>query len=100
LDFLTNAWVDWSDFLVAHWGQLEEGSFRWPLIQHGHYGSHLGFGSVDYLTNAYRLIRFFWCLIWVIFTMFHFSLNLIVHTPTDNVPISICHALRCPCFVF
>jgi hypothetical protein len=28
LDFLTNAWVDWSDFLVAHWGQLEEGSFR------------------------------------------------------------------------
>jgi hypothetical protein len=27
IDFLTNAWVDWSDFLVAHWGQLEEGSF-------------------------------------------------------------------------
>jgi hypothetical protein len=20
LDFLTNAWIDWSDFLVAHWG--------------------------------------------------------------------------------
>jgi hypothetical protein len=20
VDFLTNAWVDWSDFLVAHWG--------------------------------------------------------------------------------
>jgi hypothetical protein len=20
IDFLTNAWVDWSDFLVAHWG--------------------------------------------------------------------------------
>jgi hypothetical protein len=28
VDFLTNAWVDWSDFLVAHWGWLEEGSFR------------------------------------------------------------------------
>jgi hypothetical protein len=40
--------VDWSDFLVAHWGQLEKGSFRWPmppLIQHGLYGTHLGFGS-------------------------------------------------------
>jgi hypothetical protein len=20
VDFLINAWVDWSDFLVAHWG--------------------------------------------------------------------------------
>jgi hypothetical protein len=20
VDFLTNAWVDWSNFLVAHWG--------------------------------------------------------------------------------
>jgi hypothetical protein len=33
--------------LVAHWGRLEEGSFRWPvppLIQHGHYGSYLRFG--------------------------------------------------------
>jgi hypothetical protein len=20
VDFLTDAWVDWSDFLVAHWG--------------------------------------------------------------------------------
>jgi hypothetical protein len=39
--------VDWSEFLVPHWG----------------------------------------------------SLNLIVHTPTDNVPIGgICHALHCPCF--
>jgi hypothetical protein len=41
VDYLTNACVDWSDFLVAHWG---------PSI----------------------------------FTMFHFSLNLIFHTPTDN----------------
>jgi hypothetical protein len=28
IDFLTNAWVDWSYLLVAHWGRLEEGSFR------------------------------------------------------------------------
>jgi hypothetical protein len=36
LDFLTNGWFDWSDCLVAHWGWLEESSFRWsapPLIQ-------------------------------------------------------------------
>jgi hypothetical protein len=103
-DFLTNAWVDWSNFLVAHWAWLEEGSFRWsppPLIQDGRYALHLGFGlhwfsaqrlgrlvsffggnwwkvpfddrssniaataaifnlvSVDYLTNACRLVRLF-----------------------------------------
>jgi hypothetical protein len=43
----------------------------------------------------------FLCLIGgsLIFTMFYFSLNLIVQTPTDNVPNGgICHALRCPCF--
>jgi hypothetical protein len=28
IDFLTNAWVDWSDFLVAHWRYLEEGYLR------------------------------------------------------------------------
>jgi hypothetical protein len=51
--------------------------------------------SVNYLTNACRLVRFFGA---SIFTLFHFSLNLIVHTPTDNVPIGgICHALCCPC---
>jgi hypothetical protein len=41
---VTNAWVDWSDFSVAYWGYLEEGSFLWsapPLIQAGR---HLGFG--------------------------------------------------------
>jgi hypothetical protein len=54
--------------LVAHWGQLEEGSFWWPLIQHGHNGSHLGFGfrrlSDERLSTAH----------WgsSIFTMFHF----------------------------
>jgi hypothetical protein len=57
IDFLTNAWVDWSDFFVPHLGSS-------------------------------------------IFTMFHFSLSLIVYTPTDNVPIGgicIAIALRCPC---
>jgi hypothetical protein len=47
VDYRTNAWVDWSDFSVAHWGWLEEGSFRWsapPHIQDGRYGRHLGFG--------------------------------------------------------
>jgi hypothetical protein len=28
IDFMTNVWVDWSVFLVAHWGCLVEGSFR------------------------------------------------------------------------
>jgi hypothetical protein len=58
VDYLTNACIDWSDFLVAHWGSS-------------------------------------------IFTMFHFSLNLIFHTPTDNFPLGgICHALCCPCFLY
>jgi hypothetical protein len=51
--------------------------------------------SIDYLTNASRLVPHWGS---SIFTMFHFSLSLIVHTPTDNIPIrGICHALRCPC---
>jgi hypothetical protein len=59
----TNTWVDWSDFSVAYWGWLEEGSF-WSsalqLIQDGHYGRHLGFGF--YRLEEKRLghlIRFF-----------------------------------------
>jgi hypothetical protein len=33
--------------------------------------------------------------------MFHFSLSLIFHTPTDNFPLGgICHALRCPCYFY
>jgi hypothetical protein len=27
-DFLTNAWVDWSDFLVAHWGNWRKVPFE------------------------------------------------------------------------
>jgi hypothetical protein len=35
-----------------------------------------------------------------IFTMFHFSLSLIFHAPTDNFPLGgICHTLRCPCLM-
>jgi hypothetical protein len=43
IGFLTShAWVDWSDFSVAYWGWLEEGSFRWS--KHGRYDCQLGFG--------------------------------------------------------
>jgi hypothetical protein len=49
--------------LVAHWGWLEEGSFRWPvplLIQHGHYGSHLGFAFRRLSDECLcRLVQFF-----------------------------------------
>jgi hypothetical protein len=88
VNYRTNAWVDWSDFSVAYWGWLEEGSFRWsapPLIQDGRYGCHLGFGfrrlqdkrlgrlirffcgqdlaSIDFLTNAWVDWSDFWWLI-------------------------------------
>jgi hypothetical protein len=64
VNYRTNAWVDWSDFSVAYWGWLEEGSFRWSapsLIQDGH---HLGFGFCR-LEDKYlgRLIRFFYGLL-------------------------------------
>jgi hypothetical protein len=51
-----------SDFSVAYWGWLEEGSFQWsapPLIQYGRYGCHLGFGFRRLETKRLcRLIRF------------------------------------------
>jgi hypothetical protein len=28
VNYLANAWVDWSDFFVAYWERLMEGSFR------------------------------------------------------------------------
>jgi hypothetical protein len=28
VDYLTNAWVIWSDFFVAYWGSMEKDSFR------------------------------------------------------------------------
>jgi hypothetical protein len=55
--------IDWSNFSVAHWGWLEEGSFGWsalPLIQNGCYGRHLGFGFRQLEVKCLgRLIRFF-----------------------------------------
>jgi hypothetical protein len=101
---IINVWVDWCDFSVAYWRWLEEGSFRCPappLIQHGRYSSHLGFGY-HWLSDERlrRLVRFFRGSLGgsSIFTMLHFSLNLIFHTPTDNFPLGgMCHALRCPC---
>jgi hypothetical protein len=27
VNFLTNAWVDWSDFLVTHWGNWRKVNF-------------------------------------------------------------------------
>jgi hypothetical protein len=28
VDYLTNAWVDWSNFFVGNWGRLEKGSWQ------------------------------------------------------------------------
>jgi hypothetical protein len=56
VDLTTNACVDSSDFSVAYWGWLVEGSFRWsppPLIQDGRCGAILDLVSVDFLTNAW-----------------------------------------------
>jgi hypothetical protein len=103
VDFLTNAWVDWPDFLVAHWGDWRKVPFGDHLRHYSNMAATaaiLDLVSVDYLTKA--------CIDWSdflvahwgssIFTMFHFSLNLIFHTPTDNFPIGgICQAMRCPC---
>jgi hypothetical protein len=63
INYRTNAWVDWSDFSVAYWGWLEEGSFRWsppPLIQDGRLARHLGFGLLWFSNQRLgRLVRFF-----------------------------------------
>jgi hypothetical protein len=138
VNYRTITCVDWSDFSVAYWEWLEEGSFRWsapPLIQDGH---HLGFGFrrfsdhawVDWsdffvaLWGSLRKVPFdvqrrcssnmaamaaildlvsviIWRMpastgrifSWLIGGLFHFSLNLIFHTPTDNFPLALC----CPC---
>jgi hypothetical protein len=52
------------DFYVAHWGWLEEGSFRWsapPLIQDGRYGHHLGFGFLQLQDKCCSLLIWFLC---------------------------------------
>jgi hypothetical protein len=83
---------------------LGEGSFRWPaLIQHGRYGSHLGFGFCQ-LSDGTPVSTGpdFFVAYWgsSIFTIFHFSLNFIFHIPTDNFPLwGICHALCSPCLL-
>jgi hypothetical protein len=63
VDYLTNASVDWSDFFVAYWGWVKEGSFRWPvppLTQDGRCGSHHGFGSHQLSDECLSwLVRFF-----------------------------------------
>jgi hypothetical protein len=53
IDFLTNAWVDSSDFLVVHWGR------KVPFHDQCHCSSNmaataaiLDLVSIDYLTNA------------------------------------------------
>jgi hypothetical protein len=106
----TNAWVNWSDFSVAYWGWLEEGSFWWsappliqdghqffggslggdlrkvPLIQHGHNSSHLGFGfrrlSDECLRRLVRVFVAHWGS--SIFTIFHLSLVALVKAYSSN----------------
>jgi hypothetical protein len=55
-DYLTNAWVDWSDYIVAYWGDWRnvplDDQRRSSLIQDGRHGSHLYLVSIDSLTNA------------------------------------------------
>jgi hypothetical protein len=61
---------------------------------------HLGFGFHQ-LSNDWSDWSDIFVAHWgsSIFTIFHFSLNLIIHVPTDNVPPrGICYALRRPCF--
>jgi hypothetical protein len=104
LDFLTNAWVDWSDFLVAHWCNWRKVPFddqRCHSSNMAATAAIFDLVSVDYLTNA--------CIDWSdfivahwdssIFTMFHFSLNLIFHTPTDNFPLGGACAMPCVALV-
>jgi hypothetical protein len=79
-------------------------SFRWlalPLIQHGRYGSHLGFGFRRLSDERLRRLVQFCLAHWgsSIFTIFHFFLNFIFHISTDNFPLwGICHTLRSPRF--
>jgi hypothetical protein len=107
IDILTNAWVDWSDFFGGSLGRITGGRFFSMTMQRRRSSNMsataaiLDLVSVDYLTNACVVWSDFMVTHWgsSIFTMFHFSLNLIFHSPTDNFPLGgICHALRCPCY--
>jgi hypothetical protein len=69
--FRTNAWVDWSDFFLVHWGR------NWMKVLFDYRcGSHLGFGFHQLSDERLSIGPIFWCLIGSsIFTMFHFSLD-------------------------
>jgi hypothetical protein len=57
VDFLTNTWVDWSNFLVAYWGEGE-----WRNVPYNEQLCHsskmaatvtiFDLVSIDFLTNA------------------------------------------------
>jgi hypothetical protein len=56
VDFLTNAWVDWSDFLVAHWGDWRKVPFDDQLRHSSKMAAMpaiLDLVSIDFLTNAW-----------------------------------------------
>jgi hypothetical protein len=97
IDILTNDWVDWSNFLVAHWGDLRKVPFDDQRRRSSNMAAAadiLDLVSVDYLTNA--------CVDWfiVVINLHHIPLlpKPPLHKPTDNFPLGgICHALRSPC---
>jgi hypothetical protein len=56
IDFLINAWVDWSDFLVAHWGDWRKVPFHDQHRRSSNMAAMaaiLDLVSIDYLTNAW-----------------------------------------------
>jgi hypothetical protein len=88
VDFLTNAWVDWSGFLVAHWGKVHWGKVHFDdQLRHSSKMAAtvaiLDLVSIDFLTNDWvDWTDFFGASLGVInlpVTIFHFSLTLIFH---------------------
>jgi hypothetical protein len=63
--------------LVAHWGWLEEGSFRWlvlPLFNMATTAAILDLVSVDFLTNAYVNWSDFLVTHWRVINLHHIPL--------------------------
>jgi hypothetical protein len=90
IDFLTHAWVDWSDFF---WWLIGGDWRKVPFDDQHHRSANmaataaiLDLVSVDHLTNTCIDWSNFFVAHWgsSILTIFHFSLNLTFHTPTDN----------------
>jgi hypothetical protein len=55
VDFLTNTWVDWSNFLVAHWGDWRKVPFHDQHRRSSNMAATeaiLDLVSINYLTNA------------------------------------------------